>query len=281
MWYRVLGPLEVRDGERLVAIGGRQQQRLLAALLTEPGRLDRDRSAHRSALGGRARPGGGAAHRAHVRAPAALGARRRVDRDARGPATCSSRPPARSTPRNSRTSSPRRGRLIRIGRSASTTAPCRCGGAGRSARWPTSGGRWPPPTRLDELHVTVCEEQASEPDRHRPGGGCGAPPADARRRAPVARAPSAPAGAGAARHRSPGRGAAPSCRRCARGWPTAPDSTRRPSCVSSSTRSPTARPVRRAAGGRSAATSSTTPSARVRSVGSTPPPSPAPGARWR
>ncbi len=38
MWYRVLGPLEVRDGERLVPIGGRQQQRLLAVLLAEGGR---------------------------------------------------------------------------------------------------------------------------------------------------------------------------------------------------------------------------------------------------
>src|SRR5262245_10835381 len=37
MRYGVLGPVEVHDDDRLISIGGMQQQRLLAALLSQPG----------------------------------------------------------------------------------------------------------------------------------------------------------------------------------------------------------------------------------------------------
>ncbi|MEV6637276.1 BTAD domain-containing putative transcriptional regulator [Actinoplanes sp. NPDC051470] len=39
MRFLILGPLEVRDGERLVALGGPQQRALLALLLARPGRV--------------------------------------------------------------------------------------------------------------------------------------------------------------------------------------------------------------------------------------------------
>src|SRR5215213_3901251 len=38
MEFRILGPLEVRDGERPVALGGLRQRALLARLLLEPNR---------------------------------------------------------------------------------------------------------------------------------------------------------------------------------------------------------------------------------------------------
>ena len=39
MRYGFLGPVEVRNGDRSLKIGGPQQQRLLAVLLSEPGQV--------------------------------------------------------------------------------------------------------------------------------------------------------------------------------------------------------------------------------------------------
>jgi hypothetical protein len=86
MEFRLLGPLEVRDGERSVALGGERQRALLALLLAcEPGRFAR--AVDRRVVG-RGAPGNGGDDAAGVRVAVAQAARlgRTGDASARLPA---------------------------------------------------------------------------------------------------------------------------------------------------------------------------------------------------
>ena len=144
MEFRILGPLEVLDGDRRVALPGPRQRNLLALLLlhAEPGRLRRP--ADRRALG-RTRPpdrGAGALQASVSRLRKALGAGAELLVTARARL----RPPARPRAARSRTASSGSSRRPATaeppdGRRAAAARRSRSGAGPRSPTSPTSRSR--------------------------------------------------------------------------------------------------------------------------------------------
>ncbi len=265
MWYRCSRPLEVRDGERLVPIGGRQQQRVLAVLLAEGGRsVGTDRLIEVLWPDGLAPAAAQHTVLTYVHRLRAALDDGSVSRSARVSLRCLGRRrrrhPLRAAPRaGGRRRPPPRRRALRPG-------PVDVARPGlRQPGRRVVGARVL--VRLDELRVAPRgpgdghSRRRARTLRRFPGS---------RRSSPNTRSVSARSASSPRPCRRPGGRLkrCGSCKRCVLVWPMGRGSTPPRSCGSWSTRSPPdRRPRGRAAAGHCAATSSTMRSARVRSAG--------------
>ena len=229
MEFRLLGPLEVVEHDRVLELGSAQPARAAggAAAARERGRLDRPPD--RRALG-RVAAGDGGQDRPGLRLAAAQGAGRRPAASRARPAmSCASTAPS-STSHASSGWSPRRDRRIRGARRAKLREAL--------ALWrgpPLADLAYEPfaqaeIVRLEELRLGGARAAHRRRPGRRPARGADRRARGADRRAPAARAPARPADARALPLRPPGRGARGLPARAARAVGASSGSSRARSC---------------------------------------------------